>query len=351
VATKKTGEPNLENVPDSEVLYWKSWDLLEFNAGVVWSQGDLVALDRTAFYPTSGGQLHDLGLLGKEPVVDVFKQGSVILHKLQKNPFKVGQKVHGVIDADRRKQLMQHHSSAHLVNLCAAEVLGPHIWQAGAAKTVEKGRLDVTHYEQISEKQLKQIEDCCNEKIRKGMKVKSEILPREVAEDKYGMHIYQGGFIPGKNLRIVTIGGDIEACGGTHANHLGELGELRILNSTKVQDGIIRINYAAGRAAKKEKSGSSALLKEVSGILGVKPGQVPARADELFSKWKKGKKAMKKNDKTADLSLSSKVVFSGSEDEILASAAKTFSTQPEHLPRTLKRFLSELEDFARKLGK
>ncbi|MCH7902589.1 alanine--tRNA ligase, partial [archaeon] len=348
VATKKAALLNLENVPETKILYYSDWSLVEFEGKVVYSKDDLVALDQTAFYPTSGGQIHDIGEMNSVQVVDVFKQDGVVLHKLEKNGLKVGDKVKGKIDFERRQQLMQHHSSAHLVNLCSYEILGPHVWQAGASKTLEKGRLDITHYESLSEKQLKQIEDCCNEKIKKNLRVKSEIIPREVAEEKYGMHIYQGGFIPGKNLRIVTIGNDVEACGGTHANSLGDLKQLKILNSTKVQDGIIRINYTAGKAAQKEESNVSELLKEVAGLLGVKESQVPKRTEELFAKWKAGRKAVKKGSK-ADLSLTSTQQSKGTPDELLTIAAKAFSTQPEHLPRTIKRFLNDLESFKKKL--
>jgi len=340
--TKKPFSLDVSNVPETKILYYGDWKLLEFDAKVVFSHENLIALDQTAFYPTSGGQLHDIGEISGAKVLDVFKHGSVILHKVDFNKFKVGDVVHGVVDFERRKQLMQHHTSAHLVNLCAAEVLGPHVWQAGAAKTLEKGRLDITHYEQISPAQLKMIEKCCNEKIKAGLVVKKEILPREEAEEKYGMHIYQGGFVPGRNLRIVTIGSDVEACGGTHANNLSELESLKILNSVKVQDGVVRINYVAGNAAKTEKMNSAELLKQISALLGVKPSQVPARAEELFMKWKAAKKARAKGEKP-DVALRSVEEFNGSDEEILAKAAKTFSTLPEHLPRTLKRFLDELK--------
>ena len=349
VATKKEAGVDLSGVLETKILYYFDWKLLGFDAKVVFSEGNLVALDETAFYPTSGGQLHDVGFLNDVKVVDVFKQGNVVLHKLEKNPFKAGEKVKGKIDFERRKQLMQHHSSAHLVNLCAFEVLGPHVWQAGAAKTLEKGRLDITHYDSLSEKQLKQIDECCNGKIKKNLAVEKEILPREVAEEKYGMHIYQGGFIPGKNLRIVKIGSDVEACGGTHANSLGELEALKILNSVKIQDGVVRINYVAGKAASKDESAHEKLLNETAEILGVKPSMVPARCEELFAKWKEARKALKKGSAGTNLTLSSKAESKGDAKSLLSEAAKAFSTQPEHVPKTTKRFLAELDEMRGKL--
>ncbi len=363
-ATKKRFTLDLTGVPETKILYYGDWKLLEFDAKVVYSLNENVALDQTAFYPTSGGQLHDVGELswggmqgvgggqgngqvGVVKVVDVFKYDGVILHKLEKNPFKVGDSVAGRVDLARRMQLMQHHTSAHLVNLCAAEVLGPHVWQAGAAKTLEKGRLDITHYDSLSDEQLKRIEKCCNDKIKANLVVKKEIMPREEAEEKYGMHIYQGGFVPGRNLRIVTVGKDVEACGGTHANSLADLGVLKLTGSTKVQDGVVRINYVAGNAAKAESAGAEGLLNEVAVVLGVKPTQVPGRAEELFAKWKQARKQMGEPGEKPQFELSSSAETNVSPAEILGLAAKTFSTQPEHLPRTLRRFLSELEGFVK----
>ena len=348
-ATKKEFTLQIPKLSQTEILYYGDWKVLEFDAKVLWSEKENVVLDKTAFYPTSGGQLHDVGLLDNLKVVDVFKHEGIIIHKMENNSLKAGNAVHGKVDPDRRRQLMQHHTSAHLVNLCAGEVLGPHVWQAGAAKTLEKGRLDITHYDSLTEGQLAAIEKCCNDKITSDLPVKKEMLPREVAEDKYGMHIYQGGFVPGRSLRIVSIGQDVEACGGTHANSLIELWGLKILGSSKIQDGIVRINYVAGNAAKSQVSDYEALLEQVSKVLGVGPAQVPARAQELFDKWKAAKKALQKGQKDADLNLVSVTEEKGSAQELLAKAAKAFSTQPEHLPRTLQRFLGELEGYRAKL--
>ncbi len=348
-ATKKEKKFDFAGIPDTKILYYGDWKLVEFDAEVLWSSGSFVVLDQTAFYPTSGGQLHDTGELSGQLVVDAFKQDGVIVHEVGPKPLNKGDKVHGKIDFERRKQLMQHHTSAHLVNLCASEALGPHVWQAGAAKTMEKGRLDITHYDLLTGEQLKKIGDCCNTRIKQNLPVKKEILPRETAEEKYGMRTYQGGFVPGRNLRIVAIAKDVEACGGTHANSLSDLEGLRILGSSKIQDGVIRIIYAAGKAAGQEKSGKEELLVVVAGMLGVSPEQAPMRAEELFGKWKEARKAVKSGKKT-DVSLSSNAEANGAPEDLLALMAKTFSTQPEHLPRTVKRFMDELEEMEKKMG-
>ncbi len=346
-ATKKEEKVDFGNVPSTEKLFWKDWKQLEFKAKVLKVRENFVVLDQTAFYPTSGGQVHDTGTINGQKIVEVFKAGNeVIAHRLQEKPgFKEGQTVEGKVDFERRKQLMQHHTSAHIVNAAAKMVLGKHVWQAGAAKTPEKGRLDITHYDLLTDEQLKRIERKANEIIQKNIEVKKDILPRELAEEKYGMEIYQGGFIPGRTLRIVSIGNiDSEACGGTHADSTKEVEKIKILSSNKVQDGIIRINYVSGKAAEKTREEKAGALNEAAKLLGVCKEQVPERAKEVFGAWKKARKGNVVQLKNVKGVEARKL----SDDELLQETARILSTQPEHVPKTLARFLRELEEFGKK---
>jgi len=109
-----------------------------------------VLLDRTAFYPKSGGQIHDLGNINDEKVLEVIKQGKHIVHVVEGVNFEVGDIVTCEIDFDRRKQLTQHHTATHVINGVAKRILGNHIWQAGAKKTTKKARLDITHFESLT---------------------------------------------------------------------------------------------------------------------------------------------------------------------------------------------------------
>jgi len=242
----------------TEALYFDHYDLVDFKGTVLKIIHDTtennykVILDKTAFYPTSGGQLNDVGVLGKSKVLDVFKQGKAIIHVLESVDFHEGQLIHGRIDLDRRIQLTQHHTATHVLNGAARKVLGNHIWQAGAAKTLEKARLDITHYENLSKEQLAEVEDYANKIVRENLPVSKSFMRRNVAEAKYGFRIYQGGAVPGKELRIVDIVGfDVEACGGTHLDITGDVGKIKILKSSKLQDGVVRIEFTAGLAAEK----------------------------------------------------------------------------------------------------
>jgi len=155
--------------------------------------------------------------------------------------------------------------------------------------------------------------------------------------------------VPGKKLRIVDIKGiDIEACGGTHLDNTSEVGEIKLMKSTKIQDGIVRLVFTAGHAAEKFKDEKSSIEEEISQILGVDKKNVPARAQELFEKWKKARKAVKKNMKIdmKGLELTSLKEFKG---DVIEKIAEIFSTQPENIPKTAKRFIKELEEYKERI--
>jgi len=353
--TKKEKELDLGGVPGTEALYYNSYDYVNFKARVLkiiegvhkW----YVILDRTAFYPTSGGQLHDKGYLSNTEIVDVFKQGNAIVHvTLRKPDFNEGNEVVGKVDFDTRLQLTQHHTAAHIINGVARRVLGSHVWQAGAAKSMDKARLDITHYDSLTDEEVGKIEQGANEIIKNNIPIYKSFMYRNVAEAKYGFVLYQGGAVPGKEIRVVSISGlDVEACGGTHLNLTGEAKLIKILRTTKIQDGIVRIEFTAGNAALKTQSKEKKVLEETAKILNCDIDQLPARVEELFEKWKKARKALKKKKKlnVGEFRLTSTRAYKGG--DILLKLADTLKTQPEHVNKTIKRFLTELEEYKKKL--
>ncbi|MFH1511589.1 MAG: alanine--tRNA ligase, partial [Candidatus Woesearchaeota archaeon] len=219
-STEKEEKLNLDGIQETKLLYYDDYSRTDFKANVLRIIDNKVVLDQTIFYPTSGGQLHDKGTIAGQEVIDVFKQVNSIIHVLAESPkFKEGESVEGKIDFERRKQLAQHHTATHIVNAAARKVLGKHINQAGAKKAEDKAHLDITHYKAVSEEELKKIEEEANSIVKLKLKVSSKIFSRNDAEQKYGMTIYQGGAVPGKNIRIIDIEGtDVEACAGTHLN-------------------------------------------------------------------------------------------------------------------------------------
>lgn len=303
----------------TEELYYKDPLLSEFEAKVIGVEKDFVILDRTAFYPTSGGQEHDKGKLNGVEVLSVEKHEGIILHKVaEPEKFKKGMKVKGVIDLERRKQLMRHHTATHLLNACCKRLLGKHIWQAGAHKDVDKAHLDVTHYKRITKEQIAKLERMVNELILADIPVKTFFMPRNEAEQKYGFTLYQGGYVPGKVLRIVEIPGiDVEACSGTHVLKTSDIGFFKIIKREGVQDGIERLTFVCGLQALKYVQEEEALLEEAASILSVPKREVAKTAKRFFDEWKELRKKLAKASEII-AKLASKELIASKEKEIKA---------------------------------
>ncbi len=329
----------LSKLNETKAEYFEDYTKIKFKAKIVKQIGKHIILDSTLFYPTSGGQLHDTGKIAGERVVDVFKQGNIIVHVLEsEHKFSVGEEVKCEIDMKRRKQLAQHHTATHIINSAARRVLGSHINQSGAKKTVEKAHLDITHYQSLTDNDLKKIENEANKLVDENIPIRTSFLSRDVAEKKYGTDIYQGGAVPGKELRIVDIPEvDVECCGGTHVHRTKDIGKIKIIKSSKIQDGIVRITFVAGEAAKKEESKEVCVLDEAAELLGCNCNQIPGRAKELFGLWKK---VVKKKKKVESKELVSDEEYDG---DVVSATAMILKTQPEHIVKTIKRFKDELE--------
>jgi alanyl-tRNA synthetase len=279
-------------VPPTEVLYYLDPYTVAFEAHVVHTSGPFVALDRTYFYPTGGGQVTDRGHLGDLEVVDVEWRGPWVLHRLERPaPFRVGDRVRGRVDPVRRTQLMQHHTATHLMNGALREVLGPHVWQAGAFKTPEAARIDVTHFKALTKEELRTVDRRVNQVVREDRPVKSYFESRGEAERRFGFTLYQGGAVPGREIRIVEVEGfDVEACGGTHCTHTSEVGAISITDVERIQDGVVRLTYASGERALDLREEHEEILREASRRLGVPVARLPEGIDRLLAEIEEGRK-------------------------------------------------------------
>lgn len=248
---KEKPKIDVSGLPETRLLYYEDENLYEFSAKVLKAEGEKIILDQTAFYPRGGGAEPDYGWINGFRVYNVEKISGVVVHFVEKGKFKAGEVVKGKVKKERRETIKIHHTAVHLVNLAARRILGNHVWQAGSYKDAEKARLDITHYEIPSADALARIENLANQIIRKNMEVKKEILKRDTAEQMYGFRVYQGGAVPGKFLRIISVGDDHEACGGIHVKNAAEIGLIKILRTEKIQDGVVRIEIAAGKSIEK----------------------------------------------------------------------------------------------------
>ena len=301
VKAEATLENAVEKLPPTEQTYYADAYVKEFDAKVLKVvNGEYVVLDRTYFYPEGGGQPADHGFLvfddAKAEVDDVKKAGRVIVHKIKGSSApKEGAAVKGVLDWNKRYALMKAHTATHLVNGAARRVLGDHVWQHGTQKGIESTRLDVSHYRRLKPEEIHKIENLANQAVLADFPVTTVWMPRSEAESRYGFRLYQGGAVPGKDIRVVKTGDwDVEACAGTHLKSTGEIGFLKIVYTERIQDGVERLGYAVGLQALKAVQQQEHLLWKVSETLGASLEKLDKTAEKLVKELKEANSEKRK---------------------------------------------------------
>ena len=246
---KEQDQIPLEGLLETELLYYGD-DPREFDAKVIKSFDKYVILDKTSFYARGGGQEPDHGTIEKFEVVDVSKHGNIIVHELKNGIPKEGSTVSCIINSKRRDDITKNHTSTHILNSSSRNVLGSWVWQHSAFKEEDHARLDITHHSALTNDEIGNIEKLANSIVEKNMSVTIDNFDRGTAEQKYGFKIYQGGIVPVKSVRIVSIEDfDVEACGGTHVKKTGEIERIKITRTKRIQDGVVRIEFVSGETA------------------------------------------------------------------------------------------------------
>ncbi len=216
----------------TELLYMRDCYLKEFDASVVSVEGNLVELDKTAFYPLGGGQPNDTGKIFSNSrefsVVNVFKKEGKVFHEVDKEGLKPGDKVKGIIDWKRRYKLMRMHTAAHVLSEVIHRETKALI--TGNQLGLEHSRIDY-NLENFDREKILECVERANEIIKKDLPVKIYFLKREEAL-KIPNISKLAKFVPPNlpELRIVEIEGfDIQADGGTHVKRLSEIGKIKIV--------------------------------------------------------------------------------------------------------------------------
>jgi len=225
----------------TERLYYQDSNLLQFSARVLEADasGTRVVLDRTAFYPTSGGQPNDLGSLGGVAVLDVLDEEQGIVHVLA-SPLASGSQVEGLVDAARRFDHMQQHSGQHLLSAVFEEVLGYptvsfHLGSDTSTIDVRCAGLDP--------EQVQRVEARANQLVFANRPLRVDFEDAAAAQGLRKESAREG------TLRIVTIEGvDRSACGGTHVRHTGEIGAILIRKLEKIRSDT-RVEFVCGARA------------------------------------------------------------------------------------------------------
>ncbi|MFO7590169.1 MAG: alanyl-tRNA editing protein [Acidimicrobiia bacterium] len=233
----------------TELLYLHDAYLRAFEATVVDARDDAVALDRTAFYPTGGGQPHDTGTLGDAAVVDVRKDGDLVWHHLDGPTPSVGAAVSGSLDWDRRHQLMRTHTALHV--LCGV------IWErwstpvTGGNMEPLSARMDF-EFDPLPEGFGAEVERLVNAELAADRPIEVSFLPRGVAVADEDLIRTKVNMIPEsvQEIRVVDIVGlDKQADGGTHVASTAEVGRLVVVKTESKGKGNKRIRLRVEDAA------------------------------------------------------------------------------------------------------
>jgi len=264
--SQKSASPAYRDLQKTEFLGYKVLAaraevlaIVKDGAGVpVAKAGELVevVLNQTSFYGDSGGQVGDTGWFtspdGNTTVAEI--QGCVLpvqgvrAHKaLLKENLAVGDHVRTVVDHERRDAIRRNHTGTHLLHAALRQVLGTHVKQAGSAVHPERFRFDFSHFAQVADEELAEIETIVNRQVLADTEVESiEDVPIDVAVNEYhAMALFGEKY--GDKVRVIRVGEfSTELCGGTHTRATGEIGLVKIVSEESVSSGVRRLEAISG---------------------------------------------------------------------------------------------------------
>ncbi|TDW14595.1 alanyl-tRNA synthetase [Breznakia blatticola] len=235
-----------------------------------------VIFDQTPFYAESGGQVADKGIMNYDgqayAILDVKKapQGQ-FLHtvELEDVTLQVGDVVELAVDEKTRVLTTRNHSATHLLQSALKKVIGDHIGQAGSYVSDEYLRFDFTHFEKVSDEQLREVEATVNAFIELDNDVNIEYMNIEDAKKTGATAMFDEKY--GDEVRIVSMGDvSMEFCGGCHVDHTGSIGVFKIVSEESIGSGVRRMVAKTGYAAYEEFKESETTLKTIASNLKMK---------------------------------------------------------------------------------
>jgi alanyl-tRNA synthetase len=265
--SQKTASPAFRELPKTAFLGYKQQNaagevlaIVKDGVGVpAANAGDAVdvVLDQTSFYGDSGGQVGDTGVFltpdGNATVAEitgcVLPVQGVRAHKaVLKQGLAVGDRVQTVVDGQRRDAIRRNHTGTHLLHAALRQVLGTHVKQAGSAVDATRLRFDFSHFAQVADEELEEIERIVNREVLGTARVETlEDVPIDVAVNEYhAMALFGEKY--GDKVRVVKLsdGFSTELCGGTHTGATGEIGLIKIVSEGSVSSGVRRLEAISG---------------------------------------------------------------------------------------------------------
>ncbi|WP_321481331.1 alanine--tRNA ligase [uncultured Bacteroides sp.] len=208
-----------------------------------------IVLDYTPFYAESGGQVGDTGVIVSEnetvEIIDTKKENNLSVHIAKTLPKYPEAAMMACVNTDKRAACAANHSATHLIDEALREVLGTHVEQKGSLVTPDSLRFDFSHFQKVTDEELRRVEHLVNAKIRANIPLK-EYRNIPIADAKELGAIALFGEKYGEEVRVIQFGQSIEFCGGTHVSATGNIGMIRIVSESSVAAGVRRIEAYTG---------------------------------------------------------------------------------------------------------
>jgi alanyl-tRNA synthetase len=261
-----------------------------------------IVLDHTPFYAEAGGQVGDTGRLfatdNEHEVAHVIGAycpvSGLIAHKaVARDALRVGEVVTAVVDAERRDAIRRNHTATHLLHAALRAELGTHVKQAGSLVTPDRLRFDFSHFADLGEQDLLDVEDLVNEHILKNEEVKTDLMEIDQALNAGAMALFGEKY--GDKVRVVSIADGSfskELCGGTHVRRTGDIGLFKVISESSVAAGTRRIEALTGQGVLEYLRKTSETLGLLGETLRSKPDEVLEAAQKLADSEKKLRKAL-----------------------------------------------------------
>jgi alanyl-tRNA synthetase len=238
-----------------------------------------VVFDQTPFYAEMGGQLGDAGYIEsngeKFEVIDTKKENNLTVHLMKKLPSDLTTSFFASIDKNKRQQTACNHTATHLLDYALREVLGNHVEQKGSFVSSDSLRFDFSHFQKVTDEELRKAENIANAMIRKNIPLEEfREISLEEARAKGAIALFGEKY--GETVRVIKFGPSMELCGGTHVKSTGEIGMIKILSEGSVAAGVRRIEAISGEKVEAYMNLQQDILSEIKNFFNNTPNLVQA---------------------------------------------------------------------------
>ena len=258
-----------------------------------------IVLDKTPFYAEMGGQVGDRGVICSEfetlDIIDTKRENNLPIHICKQLPQHPEVPFMACVDVDLRNASAANHSCTHLLDKALREVLGEHVEQKGSLVTPEYLRFDFSHFQKVTDEELRQVERIVNAKIRENIPLQDHRdMPIEKAKELGAIALFGEKY--GDKVRVVQFGSSVEFCGGCHVSATGKIGMVKIMSESSVAAGVRRIEAITGAKVEELLYNIQDTLSELKGMFNNAPDvkAAVAKAIEESASLKKQMESMVK---------------------------------------------------------